>query len=162
MEGCGGLMLKFDKVEVSGLIVLFIGVILLAATFYSAFIFLVGDTAILTSADLAELFGNALAPLIVAIIHVLYLGVMGWIGSVMTIRAVQLLKKEKEAAPQPQPKPVAAPTNPQIQPKPEPQKESREPKKEENIEKATVPQQPQEIQRGASEKTQKNPESTAT
>jgi len=136
----GGLVLKFDKVEVSSLIVLFIGVILLIATFYSAFMFLVGDIAILTSADLAELFGNALAPLIVAIIHVLYLGVMGWIGSVMTIRAVQLLKKEKETAPQPQPKPITAQANPQVQAKPES-------KKQENIEKPTVQPQPREPSR---------------
>jgi len=136
----GGLVLKFDKVEVSSLIVLFIGVILLIATFYSAFMFLAGDIAILTSADLAELFGNALAPLIVAIIHVLYLGVMGWIGSIMTIRAVQLLKKEKETASQPQPKPNTAPTSPQAQTKPES-------KKQESIEKTTVQPQPQEPSR---------------
>jgi len=91
-------MLKFEKVEVSGLIVLFIGVALLAATFYSAYIFLVADVTILASVDLAELFGNALAPLIKAVIHILYLGIMGWIGSILTIRAVQLLKKDKEAA----------------------------------------------------------------
>lgn len=53
--------MKFEKIEVSGLIVLFIGVAILAATFYSAYIFLFGDITILTSVDLAELFGNALA-----------------------------------------------------------------------------------------------------
>ncbi len=132
--------MKFEKVEVSGLIVLFVGVILLAATFYSAFMFLVGDITILTSVDLAELFGNALAPLIKAIIHILYLGIMGWVGSILTIRAVQLLKKEKTPLTQSQPKPEtrqnavsAAP------PKPDVQKEVKEVKKTENPEQ-TAPQ----------------------
>jgi hypothetical protein len=89
-------MLKFEKIEVSGLIVLFIGVILLAFTFFSAYTFLSGNLAILASADLTQLFGNALAPLIEAVIRILYLGVMGWMGSILTIRSIQLLKREKE------------------------------------------------------------------
>jgi uncharacterized membrane protein YwzB len=86
---------KFDKVELSGLIVLFIGVILLAITFYSAYLFLVGELSILVTGDLLRSFGEAFAPLIEAIIHVLFLGIMGWIGSIVTIRAVQLLKQDK-------------------------------------------------------------------
>jgi hypothetical protein len=88
-------MVKFDKVELSGLIVLFIGVILLAFTFFSAYLFLTGELSILVSGDLLQSFGEALAPLIEAIIHVLFLGIMGWIGSIITIRAVQLLKQDK-------------------------------------------------------------------
>ena len=154
--------MKFDKVEVSGLAVLFIGVILLAATFYSAFMFLVGDITILASVDLAELFGNALAPLIKAVIHILYLGIMGWIGSVMTIRAVQLLKKEKEATLQPQLKPNVAPIPTQVQPKLEPQKDAKESKKE-DPEKTAIPQPPAEPQREAAEKASgKTVESGAT
>ena len=154
--------MKFEKVEVSGLVVLFIGVILLAATFYSAFMFLVGDITILTSVDLAELFGNALAPLIEAIIHILYLGIMGWIGSVMTIRAVQLLKKEKEAtSAQPQLKPNPAPTTTQAQPKLEPQKDTKETKKE-NPEKAVIPQPPADPQRVAEKASEKTVEPAAT
>lgn len=144
--------MKFEKVEVSGLIVLFVGVILLAATFYSAYIFLVADVTILAAVDLAELFGNALAPLIEAVIHILYLGIMGWIGSILTIRAVQLLKKDKEAAvTQPQVKPetkqAVAPPARQNQPKPEPQKEqkeAKEPKKAEPQEQTQAPKQPAE------------------
>jgi predicted lipid-binding transport protein (Tim44 family) len=88
-------MVKFDKVELSGLIVLFIGVILLAFTFFSAYLFLTGELSILVTGDLLQSFGEALAPLIEAIIHVLFLGIMGWIGSIVTIRAVQLLKQDK-------------------------------------------------------------------
>lgn len=89
-------MRKFDKVEVAGLIVLFIGIALLVSTFYSAYLFLIGKLEILVTGDLLESFGEALAPLIKAVVHILYLGIMGWIGSIVTIRAVQLLKKEKE------------------------------------------------------------------
>jgi len=153
--------LKFEKVEVSGLIVLFVGVILLAATFYSAFMFLVGDITILTSVDLAELFGNALAPLIKAIIHILYLGIMGWIGSILTIRAVQLLKKEKTPLTQSQPKPEtrqnavsAAP------PKPDVQKEVKEIKKVENPDQTAPQRQAAELRSEAT--TEKAPEKPVT
>lgn len=91
--------MKIDKVETSGLVALFIGVALLAFTFFSAYSFLVGKLTIITSADLIEVFGRALAPLIEACIRILYLGIMGWISSILTIRGVQLLKREKEAAP---------------------------------------------------------------
>jgi hypothetical protein len=88
-------MVKFDKVELSGLIVLFIGVILLGFTFFSAYLFLTGELSILVTGDLLQSFGEALAPLIEAIIRVLFLGIMGWIGSIITIRAVQLLKQDR-------------------------------------------------------------------
>jgi len=157
--------LKFEKVEISGLIVLFIGVVLLAATFYSAFIFLVADITILTSVDLAELFGNALAPLIKAIIHILYLGVMGWIGSILTIRAVQLLKKEKETTVvQPQVRPETKPSSASPAPsqmKPETIKEVREPKKVEASEQTAASKQPADLQQKEST-TEKTPEKATT
>jgi len=156
--------LKFEKVEISGLIVLFIGVVLLAATFYSAFVFLVADITILTSVDLAELFGNALAPLIEAIIHILYLGIMGWIGSILTIRAVQLLKKEKEAAvsqPQVRPETKQSSASPALsQLKPETTKEIKEPKKAETSEQTAASKQPAELQKETT--VEKTPEKATT
>lgn len=89
--------MKIDKVEVSGLVVLFIGVILLIFAFLSAYTFLAGLASILPSEDIVEAFGDALAPLIEACIRVLYLGIMGWIGSILTIRGIQLLKMERQA-----------------------------------------------------------------
>jgi len=86
---------KIDKVELSGLIVLFIGVILLAFTFFSAYTFLAGKLNILDTKDILSVFGESLAPLIEAVIRILYLAIMGWVGSLLTIRAVQLLKKER-------------------------------------------------------------------
>jgi len=134
--------LKFDKTELSGLIVLFVGVILLAFTFFSAYGFLSGSLSILASADLTELFGRAMAPLIEAIIRILYLGVMGWIGSILTIRAVQLLKREKETAQtqlqvKSETKQPSSPAPAKTEPKPEA-------KKAENPEKTPVPEQPKE------------------
>jgi len=156
--------LKFERVEISGLIVLFIGVVLLAATFYSAYLFLVADVTILTSVDIAELFGNALAPLIKAIIHILYLGIMGWIGSILTIRAVQLLKKEKETTViQPQVRPeakqssAAAASSPV---KPETTKETKEPRKVETSEHTATSKQPAEPQKEAT--AEKTAEKTAS
>lgn len=89
--------MKIDKVEISGITVLFIGVVLLIFAFFNAYAFLTGQLEILTSQDILETFGEALAPLVVACIRILYLGIMGWIGSILTIRGVQLLKMERQA-----------------------------------------------------------------
>ena len=97
---------KIDKVELAGLIVLFVGIILLAFTFFSAYTFLTGELNILATGDILQAFGESLAPLIEAIIRILYLGIMGWVGSLITIRGVQLLKKEKTETAQTQQQPV--------------------------------------------------------
>ncbi|MDH5782648.1 MAG: hypothetical protein OEZ35_03145 [Candidatus Bathyarchaeota archaeon] len=89
--------MKIDKVEISSIAVLFIGVILLVFAFFNAYAFLTGQLEILASQDILQAFGEALAPLIVACIRILYLGIMGWIGSILTIRGVQLLKMERQA-----------------------------------------------------------------
>jgi len=87
-----------DKALASGYVTLFIGVALLAFTFVSAYLFLSNDPSIVGSPDLVAVFGDALAPLIVTCIRVMYLGVMGWIGSVLTIRGVQLVTQLKREA----------------------------------------------------------------
>lgn len=97
---------KIDKVELSGLIVLFVGVILLAITFFSAYSFLAGELSTIAGNDIVEAFGEVLAPLIGAVIRILFLGIMGWVGSLLTIRGVQLLKKEKTETVQTQQQPV--------------------------------------------------------
>ena len=90
-----------DKAEVSGYVTLFIGVALLAFTFVSAYLFLGNNPTIAGSPDLVTVFGTALAPLIETCIRIMYLGVMGWIGSVLTIRGVQLITQlGREAKPE--------------------------------------------------------------
>ena len=90
--------MKIDKIEISGIVVLFIGAFLLIFAFFNAYVFLTGQLEIIASQDILQAFGEALAPLIVACIRVLYLGIMGWIGSILTIRGIQLLKIESQAA----------------------------------------------------------------
>jgi hypothetical protein len=80
-----------DSVKASGFIVLFIGVALLIFTFLSAYQFLMGVLEIAAAEDLMTVFGEALAPLISYAIRALYLGIMGWIGSILTRRGVQTI-----------------------------------------------------------------------
>jgi hypothetical protein len=112
-----------DKIALSGIAVLMIGVVLLMFTFISAYGFLTQSLSIITSEDLVQTFGEALAPLIATCIRVMYLGVMGWIGSLLTIRGVTITAR----APQ---MPKAAPQK-QAVAKPTPQKaEAKRPKEE--------------------------------
>jgi hypothetical protein len=140
-----------NKPQLTGIIILFAGVALLAFTFINAYFFLLEPFAILTTSDLSAVFGEALAPLIQACIRLMYLGIMGWIGSLLTVRSIPLvtykyiptpaptqvqpqtqpqpkpalLKPTPQPKPQAQPKPaaqpVAQPSPPQPQPKPQPQ-----------------------------------------
>jgi hypothetical protein len=95
-----------DKALFSGYVTLFIGVALLAFTFASAYLFLSNDPSITGSPDLVAVFGDALAPLILTCIRIMYLGIMGWIGSLLTIRGVQLVTQLKHEA-KPEIKPIA-------------------------------------------------------
>jgi hypothetical protein len=80
-----------DKNTRSGTTVLGIGIALLIFTFVSACVFLTESLQIVATQDLVQNFGEALAPLIAASIRIMYLGVMGWIGSLITIRGVNLI-----------------------------------------------------------------------
>jgi len=143
---------KIDKVELSGLIVLFIGAILLVFTFFSAYAFLAGRLNIAGSQNLIGVFGEALAPLIEAVIRILYLGIMGWVGSILTIRAIQLLKKERtETAPLPQQhiKTENKQTTKQ-EPRPEAKEEKTTPEKPTQVkepEKIETPENPQQVEK---------------
>lgn len=80
-----------DKIALSGVAVLMIGVALLIFTFLSAYGFLTKSLSIIASEDLVRTFGEALAPLIATCIRIMYLGVMGWIGSLLTVRGVTII-----------------------------------------------------------------------
>ena len=82
------------KTEISGLIILFVGVALLIFTFLNAYWFLTQDIGLIATSDLVKAFGEALAPLIATCIRIMYLGIMGWIGSLLTLRGISLLKGE--------------------------------------------------------------------
>jgi hypothetical protein len=80
-----------DKLALSGITVLSLGIALLIFTFISAYGFLTQSLSIITSEDLARTFGEALAPLIATCIRLMYLGIMGWVASLVTIRGVTII-----------------------------------------------------------------------
>ncbi|MEM2106048.1 MAG: hypothetical protein QXV21_06270 [Candidatus Bathyarchaeia archaeon] len=141
-----------DKVTISGIIVLMIGVALLIFTFISAWGFLTQSIQILPG-DFTQMFGEALGPLIATCIRIMYLGVMGWIGSLVTIRGVTLLTsvpRVEAVAVAPQ-KPLA------VQQKPTVQKIKEEKPKEE-----VKPPEPQMIvipPEQVAQQTEENPKS---
>lgn len=79
------------KIAFSGFTVLAIGVGLLVFTFISAYGFLTAGISPISTQDLIQTFGEALGPLIAAAIQVMFLGVMGWIGSLITLRGVAIV-----------------------------------------------------------------------
>ncbi|MCK4498117.1 hypothetical protein KAU25_02850 [Candidatus Bathyarchaeota archaeon] len=83
-----------NKPQTTGIIILFVGVALLVFTFMNAFLFLQRPLSIVASSNLAQIFGDALAPLIQACIHLMYLGIMGWIGSLLTMRSIPLVRQK--------------------------------------------------------------------
>jgi hypothetical protein len=116
-----------DKIALSGITVLGIGIALLIFTFFSAYALLTADLSPISTQDLVQSFGEALGPLIAAAIHIMYLGVMGWVSSLITIRGVTILTHAPKAG-------VVAPQAPQVpqtpQQKPQPQKAKAKPEKE--------------------------------
>jgi cytoskeletal protein RodZ len=145
-----------DKVAVSGIAVLMVGVCLLIFTFLSAYGFLTQSLSIIASEDLVQTFGEALAPLIATCIRIMYLGVMGWVGSLLTIRGVTIIahtppppavvpqkpvvaqpkpltvekakaEPQKEVKPEPKPETVKPEAKPEAKPEPKPEAKPSEP-----------------------------------
>ena len=133
-----------DKIALSGVAVLMIGVALLVFTFVSAYGFLTESLSIIASEDLMQTFGAALAPLIATCIRIMYLGVMGWTSSLLTIRGITVIahapktqrivqQKRVLTKPAPQKGKVEQPkeeTKPLQKPKAEEPKEEVRPKEE--------------------------------
>lgn len=111
------------KIALSGVTVLIIGVALLIFTFVNAYGFLTESLSIIASEDLMQTFGAALAPLIATCIRIMYLGVMGWIGSLLTIRGITIIAHA--------PKTQRIVQQKRVMTKPVPQKEKAEQPKEE-------------------------------
>lgn len=143
-----------DKVVISGIAVLMIGVALLIFTFISAYGFLTQGLSIIASQDLVRTFGEALAPLIATCIRIMYLGVMGWVGSLLTIRGVTIIAHTPQipAAPAAIPqKPVAPPQQKLVN-----EKAKAEPQKE--VKPETRPPEPKPSEPKPSEPTPPEPE----
>ena len=64
-------------------------------TFILACVHLYGEINVLPVPSFLTSFGEALSPLIEAAIRILYLGVMGWISSIVTAKGLALLIHNK-------------------------------------------------------------------
>jgi hypothetical protein len=125
----------------SGLFVLFIGVGLLAFTFLNAYWLLSEGISIMASQDIMTAFGAALAPLMVTIIRVMYLGIMGWIGSLLTLRGIPLVTHTKTQVSQPSQSTAPTPVTRAAETKPYKKEEKTEEKlKQKEIEKPLKPE----------------------
>ena len=165
-----------DKIALSGIAVLMIGVALLVFTFISAYGFLTESLSIIASEDLMQTFGAALAPLIATCIRIMYLGVMGWISSLLTIRGITIIahapktqrigqQKRVSTKPAPQKGKVEQPkeeTKPK-EPKAEQLKEEVKPKEEIKTPEPEIvvipPEQPSQEQQQESNSSQQPPSS---
>jgi hypothetical protein len=149
-----------DKIALSGITVLMIGVALLIFTFVSAYGFLTQGLSIIASEDLVRTFGEALAPLIATCIRIMYLGVMGWVGSLVTIRGVTIIAHAPETSPPAGQKPVEIKqeSQPQKTGTEKPQKESKRP---ETSGPDTKPSEPEIVVILPEEVAQQEPESKA-
>jgi hypothetical protein len=110
-----------EKMALSAFTVLGIGIALLVFTFISAFTFLAAGSQVTSTQDLVQNFGQSLGWLITTSIRVMYLGVMGWIGSLITIRGVNLIT----SVPKTEAAVVQTPQEPQ-QAKAKPEKEAKQ------------------------------------
>jgi outer membrane biosynthesis protein TonB len=133
--------LKIERPEISGLIVLFIGVGLLAFTFLNAYWLLSGNISIIASQDIMTTLGQALAPLMVTVIRIMYLGIMGWIGSLLTLRGIPLVTHARTQVSQPpqSPEPTAVTGITEAKPSKKEEK-TKEKLKQEEIEKPRPPE----------------------
>lgn len=106
-----------DNALTMAYVILVIGIILLAFTFISAYIYLVNSQPITGSSDLVNTFGDSLVPLIEASIRIMFLGVMGWISSILTTRGVQLLTQLRRVTRNPEVQTMTPEVEKSIEPK---------------------------------------------
>jgi hypothetical protein len=88
-------VLRIKCSETSGITILLIGTALLLTTFAIASIHLQGDINVLPVPSLLSFFGEAFSPLIEATLRVLYLGMMGWIATIVTTKGLNVILHAK-------------------------------------------------------------------
>jgi len=93
--------MKIEKPELVAYILIIVGLALLLFTFIMAYVMLIAETGVLPALNLSEALGEILGPIAEAIIRIMYLGIMGWTGSIATIRGIQLYKEAKPTSQQP-------------------------------------------------------------
>lgn len=132
-----------DKVAFSGITILAIGVALLIFTFVSAYGFLTQNLSMIASDNFAQTFSDALVPLIGTCVRLMYLGIMGWVASLMTIRGVTIVTH----TPQLQPLPLQEETETErnLQSKPQSQEPKSEKSKEQKGKEETPQREPEVV-----------------
>jgi hypothetical protein len=90
--------MKIEKPELVAYILIVVGVVLLILTFAMACLLLMSIASISTGENLSEALGTILGPIAEAVVRVMFLGIMGWTGSIATMRGIQLYKESKSAA----------------------------------------------------------------
>lgn len=145
-----------DKIALSGITVLCIGITLLIFTFFSAYGFLTTDLSPISTQDLVQTFGEALGPLIAAAIHIMYLGVMGWISSLITMRGVTILTHVPQP-PQDHQMQLQEPKLQSQQRKTETRKSKKRKNKPAEPEMIVIPQEEMEQQTQRRKKTKRSP-----
>lgn len=103
--------MKIEKPELVAYILIAVGLLLLVLTFVMAFLMLTSIVGIATGMDLSQALGEILGPIAEAVIKIMFLGVMGWTGSIATMRGIQLYKESK---PVPRPQRVQAQVQAQV------------------------------------------------
>ncbi|MBS7616373.1 hypothetical protein KEJ45_04160 [Candidatus Bathyarchaeota archaeon] len=88
-----------ERAELVAYILIAVGLLLLVLTFVMAFITLTSVASILTNSELAYALGQILGPIAEAAVRVMFLGIMGWTGSIATMRGIQLYKEAKPTVP---------------------------------------------------------------
>lgn len=84
-------MLKIKMSENSGVVITSIGITLLVVTFAVAYVHMNTEVTVSPVSSLAIYFGQALSPLIEALIRLLYLGLLGWIALKITNKGITIL-----------------------------------------------------------------------
>lgn len=98
--------MKTEKAELMAYILIAVGLLLLVIAFIMAYLKLESVASIMTSSDLSKALGEIFGPIVEAVIRIMYLGIMGWTGSIATIRGIQLYREAKtKMAPSVHPKP---------------------------------------------------------
>lgn len=87
--------MKIEKSEFVAYLLITTGLVLLILTFVIAFLTLMSVVGITTSTDLSEALGMILGPIAEAAIKLMFLGIMGWTGSIATMRGIQLYRETK-------------------------------------------------------------------
>lgn len=95
---CDGENMKIERPELIAYILIATGLVLLILTFVFAALMLMSGVGIATSQDLLEALGGILGPIAEAAIKIMFLGIMGWTGSITTMRGIQLYRESKPPA----------------------------------------------------------------